>query len=194
MSLWAVIPAKPASEGKSRLAPVLSPASRLRLNLRLFEHTLATVSAVFAPGRIIVVSRDAALLEIAEAAGARGLRERGDDLNEALHQAAALLPPGRGLLTVSTDLPNLTPDDLRAMLAPQGRVAIAPDRAGTGTNALFTSPAAAIPYAFGLDSFARHKAAAARIGVLPRIISRPGLAFDLDMPEDLAGCPPRFLG
>lgn len=193
MSLWAVIPVKPAAEGKSRLAPVLSPPARLQLNLHLFKHTLAKVGAVFPPARIIVVSRDEALLEIAALAGAQALREQGEGLNEALQQAAGMLLPGHALLTVSTDLPMLSPEDLHAMLAPGAMVAIAPDRTGRGTNALFTNPAGCIPYGFGADSFARHKAAAARIGALPRIVARPGLAFDLDLPEDLAGCPPHCL-
>ena len=193
MTIWAVIPAKPAAEGKSRLAAALSPSARLELNLRLFEHTLAAVRAVFVPGHIIVVSRDTTLLGIAAAAGALALPEHGHDLNAALHQAAATLPSGYDALTISTDLPSLTPDDLHAMLAAPDAVSIAPDRAGTGTNALLTRPAACIPYSFGENSFALHKAAAARINVIPRIIRRPGLAFDLDMPEDLPLCPEIFL-
>jgi 2-phospho-L-lactate guanylyltransferase len=193
MTIWAVIPAKPAEEGKSRLAEVLSPPARFRLNRLLFRHSLATTLAVFAPERVIVVSRDPALRGIAAAAGAQALTEHGTGLNAALHQAALVLPAGDGLLTISTDLPSLTPEDLLAMLEQFNAVSIAPDRAGTGTNALLTSPAACIPYCFGENSFALHCAEAARIGVTPRTISRPGLAFDLDTPGDLPACPPGFL-
>lgn len=189
MSIWAVIPAKPAEEGKSRLADVLNRSQRMRLNRYLFRQTLAIVCTVFEPERVIVVSRDTALLGIAAAAGAQALTERGTGLNEALHQAATLPPVTAGLLAVSMDLPNLTADDLHAMLEQSGPVAIAPDRARQGTNALLTNPAACIPFRFGEDSFALHSAEAARIGVTPRVILRPGLAFDLDTPEDLALCP-----
>lgn len=189
MTIWAVIPAKPAEEGKSRLAGILSGAERFRLNRHLFRRTLATALTVFAPERIIVVSRDSALLGIAAAAGAQALTEHGHELNAALHQAAALPPQGDGLLSISTDLPNLTPDDLLAMLEQPSQITIAPDHAGSGTNALLTCPAACIPYCFGENSFTLHNAHAARLGITPRLISRPGLAFDIDTPEDFCACP-----
>jgi len=189
MTIWAVIPAKPAEEGKSRLAEVLSPVQRIRLNRQLFRRTLGIVCSVFPPARVLVVSRDSALLGIAAAAGAQALTEHGYDLNQALHQAASFPGLTGGLLAISTDLPNLTADDLHALLAAPGAVTIAPDRAGQGTNALLTTPAACIPYRFGENSFALHTAEAARLNITPAIISRPGLAFDLDTPEDLRAHP-----
>jgi 2-phospho-L-lactate guanylyltransferase len=194
MKIWAAIPVKPLAEGKSRLAHMLSHEARIRLNAHLFRHTLDIVSAVFDPAYIIVVSRDAALRELAAARGARIIAEHGNELNAALVEAAALPTGGDGLLSVSTDLPSLTPEDLRAMLmAVETPVAIAPDRERKGTNALLTIPAACIPYRFGPDSFAKHLAVAATRGISASIISRPGLAFDLDTEADLALCPPKFL-
>jgi 2-phospho-L-lactate/phosphoenolpyruvate guanylyltransferase len=193
MSVWAVLPVKPAEEGKSRLAEALTQAARTRLNRRLFRHTLNIVSSVFPPERVIVVSRDSALLGIAAAIGAQAVTEYGEGLNEALTQAAALLPPRADLLAISTDLPTLTAEDLRAMLDAPGPVIIAPDRAGQGTNALLTRPAGSIPYRFGENSFRRHAEAAARSGLAIHAVHRPGLAFDLDMPEDLPLCPATIL-
>jgi 2-phospho-L-lactate guanylyltransferase len=189
MSTWAVIPAKPAEEGKSRLAGVLTLAQRIQLNRKLFRRTLGIVCAVFPPERVLVVSRDPALLGIAAAAGAQALTEHGDNLNQALHQAAAFPGLTGGLLAISTDLPDLTAGDLHALLAAPGAVTIAPDRAGQGTNALLTTPAVCIPYRFGENSFALHTAEAARLKITPRIVARPGLAFDLDTPEDLRAHP-----
>lgn len=189
MTDWAVIPVKAAAEGKSRLSPVLSSAQRTRINRNLLRHTMGIACAVFAPERVIVVSHDPTLLGIAAAAGVQALTERGTDLNAALQQAADFIPRGDSLLAISVDLLHLTPDDLRAMLVESGGVAIAPDRAGLGTNALLTSPAGCIPYCFGENSFALHQAGAAQRGISPRIISRPGLAFDLDSPDDLVSCP-----
>ena len=40
MSIWAIIPARPLEEGKSRLAEALTPAERQRLNQRFFRQTL----------------------------------------------------------------------------------------------------------------------------------------------------------
>ncbi len=194
MKIWAAIPVKPLAEGKSRLAAALSPESRIRLNARLFQHTLAIVSTVFDPAHIIVVSREAALRDIAAAQGMHIIAEQGDELNAALDEAAAYPPASDGLLSISTDLPNLTPEDLHSMLQEiESPVAIAPDREQKGTNALLTIPAACIPYSFGPNSFSKHLSAAAERNIIARIISRPGLAFDLDTEADLPLCPDGFL-
>jgi 2-phospho-L-lactate guanylyltransferase len=66
-------------------------------------------------------------------------------------------------------------------------VAIAPDRAGTGTNGLALRPPDAIPFHFGAGSRAAHAAAAEAANVPLTVVERPGLAFDLDTPEDLRG-------
>lgn len=194
MNIWAVIPAKPVDEGKSRLAEVLSPVQRAHLNLQLFRRTLAIVCNVFPPEQVIVVSRDTGLLGIAAAMGAHALREHGFELNQALQQAADFPRLTGGLLAISMDLPTLAADDLLAMLDGPEAAAIAPDRLRQGTNALLTNPAGCIPFRFGEDSFARHNEAAVQAGITPRIISRPGLALDLDTPEDLRGCPGFFPG
>lgn len=194
MNIWAVLPVKPAEEGKSRLAASLSGSQRQHLNRWLFRHTLGIVCTLIPPERVIVISRDSTLLGIAAGAGTQALTEHGDGLNEALTQAAQLPPPGAAVLALSVDLPNLTADDLQTMLSLPGQIVIAPDRAGQGTNALLTRPAGLIPYRFGEDSFNRHRDEAARAGLAVNIISRPGLAFDLDMPEDLPLCPPGILG
>ncbi len=176
MTIWAVIPVKPIAEGKSRLAQALSPQIREKLNAILFQQTLDAVAAVFAAENIIVISRDDGLLAQAAACGARAIAEHGDALNDALDQAASLVG-NDALLAISTDLPEITPADVRAMLAvAESRhpaVAIAPDRAGRGTNALFTAPAGCIPFRFGEDSFAQHQAAARQAGISCFIMRRP---------------------
>jgi 2-phospho-L-lactate guanylyltransferase len=195
MTIWAAIPVKPLAEGKSRLANALSQEARLRLNANLFKHTLAAVGAVFPPACIIVVTRDSALREIATAAGMQAIAERGVELNAALFEAATRIPPADGMLAISTDMPDLTPEDIFSMLAEsESRMVIAPDRAGKGTNALLTIPAACIPFRFGPDSFASHLSAATARGINARIVNRPGLAFDLDTEADLPHCPPEFFG
>jgi 2-phospho-L-lactate guanylyltransferase len=65
-------------------------------------------------------------------------------------------------------------------------VAIAPDRAGTGTNGLVLRPPGVMNFRFGTGSFAAHLAEAERAEVPVVAVNRAGLAFDLDTPEDLA--------
>ena len=65
-------------------------------------------------------------------------------------------------------------------------MAIAPDKAGTGTNGLCLRPPDAIAFAFGSGSFARHTARADAAALPLAVVREPGLEFDLDTPQDLA--------
>ena len=71
--------------------------------------------------------------------------------------------------------------------AAPGSVAIAPDRHGLGTNALsLPLPAAAgFLFAFGDDSFARHRAEAERLGLAVEAVHNLRLERDVDLAEDL---------
>ena len=188
--LWAVVPAKPLGLGKSRLAGVLSRHERRALNERLLRHVLGVVVAVVGAARTIVVSRDASVLALARGLRARALRERGaGDLNRALHQGARTAAHhGAGaVLLVFGDLPLLTPAELRQMIDVAGRaptVVAAPDRAGSGTNALLVAPPEALCFQFGARSLARHRREALRRRRRWRLVHAPGLAFDVDRPAD----------
>jgi 2-phospho-L-lactate guanylyltransferase len=192
MRVWAAIPVKPLEHGKSRLQEALSPTTRARLNARLLGRVMAAVVAVVAPENIIVVSRDAAVQAEVLRRGMRMIPERGETLNAALTEALELPGPEDALLAISADLPELTPEDVGCMVeatTAARAVVIAPDRQREGTNALLTIPAGCIPFRFGKASFAAHVSAARNTGLEPVIVTRPGLAFDLDLPEDLPLCP-----
>ena len=85
--------------------------------------------------------------------------------------------------------PPVTPRALDRLAAvPAGEIGIAPDRHGTGTNALSLPlpQAAGFAFAFGADSFARHHDEAERLGLTIEVIHSHGLARDIDEPPDLA--------
>jgi 2-phospho-L-lactate guanylyltransferase len=65
------------------------------------------------------------------------------------------------------------------------RVVLAPDRAGTGTNALLLRPPEGMPFAFGAGSYARHRALARKHRVAVATFRAAGMAFDVDGPADL---------
>ena len=115
----------------------------------------------------------------------------GQGLNPALHSAlaeVAALGASRAVV-VAADLPTVTPRDLELLAAvPAGEIGIAPDRHGTGTNALSLPlpQAAGFAFAFGADSFARHHDEAERLGLTIEVIHSHGLARDIDEPPDLA--------
>ncbi|HEX8056513.1 MAG TPA: 2-phospho-L-lactate guanylyltransferase, partial [Novosphingobium sp.] len=115
------------------------------------------------------------------------LSDPGGGLNAAAKSALAQAEATR-LIVIHADLPLVTSQDIELLAAaPAGTIAIAPDRHGTGTNAIsLPLPAAkGFSFAFGTDSFARHKAEADRIGLRLEEIHSQGLARDVDEPDDL---------
>ncbi|HEY3779383.1 MAG TPA: 2-phospho-L-lactate guanylyltransferase [Rhizomicrobium sp.] len=183
-----LIPVKPFSEAKSRLAPAMSAAARARLAERLFRHVFAAAADFVRPGSVIVLSRSSDILEFARVQRATGLPEHGKpELNAALAQAAAhaCAEGVSKILVIASDLPLLRAADL-ALFA-ELPCAIAPDRHGRGTNALLWPTAPRPGFHFGDGSFARHLAEARTCGLDPHIVRSPGLAHDVDLPDDLVG-------
>lgn len=191
MTLWAIVPVKPLSRGKSRLAAALNEEQRSKLNEDLLAHTLQTLSEIKEFEQILVVSRDTHALTIARNHGARTVREDGKPhLNTALTRATvvAKVYGTSNVLVLPVDLPLLTRDDVLALLEKADQppvVVIAPDRHQRGTNAMLVSPAGLIEYDFGEDSFRRHCEAARKAGARLEVVNLPSLALDLDVPEDL---------
>jgi 2-phospho-L-lactate/phosphoenolpyruvate guanylyltransferase len=96
-----------------------------------------------------------------------------------------------GMAQVPADLPLLSPDDIAALLRVHGQapaVTLSPARDERGTNALVCSPPDLLPLRFGADSFFPHVRCARSLGIEPQIVGRPGLALDIDTPDDLAVC------
>ena len=164
----------------------MAPADRAALARRMFEHVLSTALAVPSRGPVYVISRSSDILAHAEALGAMALAEQAYGLNPALEQASGALGGDEPVLTLSADLPLLTLADLAAILGQTADVACATDEPGQGTNALFLRRPGLIRYSYGPGSLAAHRAAAAACGLSFSEIRRPGLARDIDVPDDLA--------
>jgi 2-phospho-L-lactate guanylyltransferase len=185
-----IIPVRPLAEGKTRLAAALSPAERADLNRRFFEHVLAVATSVVCKGDCHVISRSAAVRDAARAAGAQAIVETGNDLNGALAQASAVVAglSDEPVMALSCDLPFVTSEDLAALIL-AGRdsdVVAACDTEGQGTNALLLRRPGMIRYRYGPGSIAAHRAAAAEAGLRFAILARPGLAEDIDTPDQFA--------
>jgi 2-phospho-L-lactate guanylyltransferase len=189
VSVRIIVPHRGLAAAKTRLAPVLDDGEREALARRLLEQVLGVAHE--ACGDVVVITPSEALEPLVTAAGARLVVQRGLGLNAGLEQARleAIADGVTTLLILHGDLPNLGIHDIAALLEevpPSGGVAIAPDRAGTGTNGLALRPPDAIGFRFGVGSHAAHLAAAEEAGVTLTEVHRPGLAFDLDTPADLA--------
>src|ERR1700736_4706566 len=72
---WAIVPVKTLTHAKRRLASHLPAAARRQLVLTMLEDVLAALAASAAVGRVLVVSPDAHVAELAAARGAMVLRE-----------------------------------------------------------------------------------------------------------------------
>jgi 2-phospho-L-lactate guanylyltransferase len=191
VSLRIVVPHRGLEAAKTRLASSLSPDERMFLASQLLQRVLKVAREVTAD--VVVITPSRALRESVEPAGARLVVQRGMGLNEGLEQARfdALVEDVRTMIVLHGDLPNLQANDVEVLLDAlpadgSPGVAIAPDRAGTGTNALVLRPPGVIQFRFGVGSFAKHVAEVERAGVPLVAVNRAGLAFDLDTPEDLA--------
>ena len=121
--LWAIIPVKPFSEGKSRLAACISPQQRHALNRELLTRTLAAINMAQIDAQIVVVSRDSNALTVAERAGSHALAEESQPCTTPLaHRGPAPdgLPPS-SCSRVETE-PEL---QLNAALTQAARYAVA---------------------------------------------------------------------
>ena len=189
MNLFAVIPVKPFAEGKSRLKNILTNSARHDLNIQMFQHVFNVTSAAIGVANTIVVSADQYTLDMVRERGAHAVFEDVPaGLNGALKLGTgiAVAKGADAVLILPTDLPTLSPEDIRALVDRRipPCVVIAPDRANQGTNALLLSPPDAIKFSFGKDSFTAHRKAALDGHIDPAIVKRDGLALDIDTPED----------
>ena len=187
MTCWVVIPVKPSHQAKSRLSEFLDESQRAALAEAMLRHVLKAAQGAGQVAQVALLgpSRLGAPDDVPL------LADPGGGLNPALHSALAHVAAqgASRMIVLFADLPRLTSQDVgRLAAAAQDAVAIAPDRHGTGTNALsLPIPAAGgFTLAFGPDSFAAHRAEAGRLGLRIETVHSPGLARDVDVPEDLA--------
>lgn len=189
MSVVAIVPVRSLTTGKTRLGTVLGRSERYQLNERFLSHTLRVTTA-FAVSTV-VVSRCADVLQLARSSGVGHLFEvtRGG-LNPALTNASKVAR-ARGavrIVILPADLPFVCADDLHALVSHAGRAGatIAPDQRRDGTNALCVPAGHSFRFQFGASSFFKHKCEAENVGLNMTVISRPSLAFDIDLPADFS--------
>jgi 2-phospho-L-lactate guanylyltransferase len=194
MSVWAIIPVKPLARAKSRLAPAYSPAQRRAIAETLMRHVIGVARRAPQVKGVLVISRDSSALAIARLLGAQTVTEgEQSELNSALLRATRILTErgAASVLVLPADLPLITTDDIAAIvrlgddLTEPRSVVIAPDAHEEGTNALFIRPPGLIAYGYGIDSFARHSAAARAAGAAVQVYRSGWVALDIDTPHDL---------
>ena len=189
--MWAVVPVKELDRAKERLAALLSPELRRALMLAMLEDVLAALRAARNLAGIAVVTIDPTACRLASSYGARVIEMGARDGHTGAVAAAAWLLSAegrRGMLTLPGDIPLVTAAEIAQLLAahrPAPAFTIAPSHDERGSNAIVCSPPEAVPLRFGEDSFFPHLRAAEACGVRPTVLRLPGVALDIDTPEDL---------
>ena len=117
--ILAVVPARSFAAAKQRLAEAVPAEVRAALARAMLEDVLAALAAAGLDG-VIVVTEDAEVARLAEARGARVIREdesAGHTAAVARGVAACLAAGATGMLTVPGDVPGLTAEEVRAVVA-----------------------------------------------------------------------------
>ncbi|MDN3310876.1 2-phospho-L-lactate guanylyltransferase [Microbacterium oryzae] len=174
-----VIPVKPATVGKSRLA--VPGVDRVALARAIARDTVAAAARSTRVAEAVVVTADGPWPDLdarapeipretdrkaptdPEFAGSPAVRFVAESapsgLDAAIRTGLATLDPGHPRAVLLGDLPALRPSDLDAALAlaedvPRGLV---PDAEGTGSTLVTALPGVALEPAFGDNSAARHR-------------------------------------
>ena len=186
--LTVLVPVKRLSLAKSRLSGALTGHQRQLLMEHMAAHVLETACRSRV-GQVYVVGAGEKVRRLAARHGVGFLDDCGLGWNEALCHARGLTRAGRGAATMylAADLPLVSASELRALARACGprSVVVAQSKDG-GTNALVACPVDVITPSFGVRRSASvHTAAAKLAGARVTVVDLPGLAADVDLPEDL---------
>lgn len=188
MALTVLVPVNQLDRAKGRLATLLTADERSALALATLNTVLDGLNGFDAvvltadPDVIRAVAGRAEVL--AESPGVAGL-------NAQLEFAvASLFAAGRAtdeLAILHADLPLFLGGAIFFLLdsmAGDDVVAISPSGDG-GTNAMVMRPPGRFSLCYGIDSAARHNAAAVHAGFRVVLAPSPALELDLDTPDDI---------
>lgn len=179
-----VVPLKDFSIAKSRV--LMSDRRRSDLARAMAADTLRAVAACHMVEELIVVTQDVRRVRPILPAKARAVAETSPaGIDAAVRLGLCSASTGRGRAVLVGDLPFLQPGDLAEALAlaSEHRIAVVPDKEGTGSTMVTGIPDAELVTHFGPHSLRRHVAAGYRALSLPLASS---LRWDVDTLEDLA--------
>jgi 2-phospho-L-lactate guanylyltransferase len=185
-----LVPIKNLKDAKQRLSPVLTPQERFALAQAMCEDVLQTLAHWHNRPPVAVVSSDPFATEIAARFDFQVIPDghnAGETSAIEMATAATLARGAHSTLVVPADIPLIAVAELQQIAdsAPQEGALLVPDAAGRGTNAAWRSPGDLFPLRFGNDSFLPHLAAAKASSLPCVVLELPGIARDVDRPEDL---------
>jgi 2-phospho-L-lactate guanylyltransferase len=183
-----LLPVKAFAEAKQRLVPVLDTATRTGLARAMCTDVLNALARTRVAERIIVFTAADEVIQMARPFGFDVVLEKSVNGHSAAvnQMVAKLSTTSARILSIAIDLPRLIPSEIDfALDVASEPVTLIPSRDWTGTNGVvFISPAQ-ITMEYGEGSFRRHLSKAAAAGHRADVMNLPGIAFDIDTPEDL---------
>ena len=191
LKTWVVVLIKDFDSAKERLRPAMGAQSRRALARR---NAKLAVDAAKAGDHVLVVAGGEEVAEMAASWGAAALLEpREEGQNKAAERGIkrAVDAGAEAVLLLSSDLPLVTADAVRALIASANRlkppvVVAVPAMGRGGTNALYLHPPEVIGMHFGDESLSKFRDDAGSRGVSFVVHKSDAMALDIDEPSDLA--------
>jgi 2-phospho-L-lactate guanylyltransferase len=185
-----LVPVKNLSEAKQRLSPLLTPEERLALARAMCEDVLQALARWQRRPAVAVVTSDPFARDVAARLNFDVVADNENSGETNAIELATSACRERGAtstLVVPADIPLIDETELQKIVdaAPPGGAVLVPDAARRGTNAAWRAPSDLFPLRFGNDSFLPHLAAAKATGLPCVVLELPGIARDVDRPEDL---------
>ena len=186
-----LVPVKNLVNAKQRLSSILTPDERFALAQAMCEDVLQALSRWQNRPSVAVVTSDSFARDLAARFHFEVVADDNSGETNAIEMATAVCRKrgAKSTLVVPADIPLIDISELQKIVdcAPhfQGGAVLVPDAAGRGTNAAWRSPGDLFPMRFGNDSFLPHLAAANATGLPCVVLELPGIARDVDRPEDL---------
>ena len=183
-----LLPVKDFKDSKQRLVPALDATARARLAQAMLRDVLSVLSRARAPQRVVVFTAAEEVMEMARPFGFNIVFEGSVDGHSAAvnQMVEELSATSSRILSIAADLPRLAPSEIDfAFNAASEPITFIPSRDWTGTNGVLFIPPARIAMEYGQGSFRRHLSKARAAGIRSDVMDLPGIAFDIDTPDDL---------
>jgi 2-phospho-L-lactate/phosphoenolpyruvate guanylyltransferase len=185
-----LIPVKNLSAAKQRLAAVLDQPSRTELAQAMLYDVVSALVAWSARPACALVTSDPFAIELARQYDLEIIPDPANPGETGAIEMATNFCMARGAgstLVIPADIPLIQGSELAQILhaAPKEGSVLVPAADGRGTNAAFRRPANLFSLRFGNNSFKPHLAAAQATGKPCVVLQLPGIAVDVDNPEDL---------
>lgn len=185
-----LVPIKNTANAKQRLASILDQPARTQLAQAMLHDVLTALHQWKNRPLVAIVTSDPYAVNLASEYEFEVIPDPDNPGETGAIEMATRVCVKRGeesTLVIPADIPLIQPWELEQVLkhAPAEGTVLVPAADGRGTNAAFRRPANLFPLRFGNDSFKPHHAAAQATGKPCVVLNLPGIAVDVDNPEDL---------